>query len=316
MEIKRETIADKDYTTRAGKSDETKATGFAAPKDTLQPVIQQKPTPKNATEALNVIPIEAKIYYMMQELEKVKKDKKTNSKSGENNLIALPSSYQQEMKAYEQSQKELLSQAQNELAQADSQKAGFELEMVECLVASDYKISTTARMELICRNSKTLEKSKIYASVVISKENEITLVATPEIKETLQGKFIPLEKESKLYHFYSGDSNIATYVDKRAIERINKEMSTTLATSGSQAAKDYVAKKTEASSEVVQTDTSTVTATSSPEPKASDYGISVLVDVIAKGIGAGMEQLYQDLGYIYYIPANTPVKGELYTKQN
>ena len=44
----------------------------------------------------------------------------------------------------------------------------------------------------------------------------------------------------------------------------------------------------------------------------SDYGISFLLSVISSGIKAGVDQLYMDLGYIYFIPKGTVIDSELF----
>ncbi len=47
------------------------------------------------------------------------------------------------------------------------------------------------------------------------------------------------------------------------------------------------------------------------KPVASNYGISLLLSVLAEGVKAGVEKMYQDLGYIFYIPKGSLIDGEI-----
>ncbi|MDQ1268154.1 MAG: hypothetical protein QG560_797, partial [Campylobacterota bacterium] len=60
--------------------------------------------------------------------------------------------------------------------------------------------------------------------------------------------------------------------------------------------------------------TTTTQQTINPKPEASDYGISLLVDVLGSGIKAGVDQLYLDLGYIYYVPKDSVIDAEIVIK--
>lgn len=302
----KEVIAESDWMVRAGRGDKAKAEGYSN-KTPLTRSVQKSPTPKAKTPESEVSPLLDKAI-IMHMVNKHGAEKKVE-RGSESNVLATPKALASAMDTY--------AQARAESTTSSSGQAGaqppLQIEFLQCYTASDYKISLQNRMELICSTNSTMRK--IYANVNVARDGNFEMNAVPYVMETVKGKYIPLESESRMFHAVSGSANLATYVDTKALERVKKDMANTFSASSSEAAKDYIEKKNAPSSSVSQTETSTVTATTSPEPDIGDYGISVLVDVLAKGISSGVDQLYQDLGYIYFVPKNTPVNIEAYYRQ-
>jgi len=298
-------VAGADFLTQVGRGNEVKADGFAD-KTPLAPRVQEKPVVGPAPVSINTInPLTEKAIILHIVRAKQSVGKKGEGGGVEKSVLGAPPTLMAAIESH--------NQAAINAQQATSGVNGtLQMEFLKCTTTRDYKISLQNRMEIVCGSGA--EARKIYASVAVSPEGGFEMTAVPYVMESARGTFTALEQNSKLFHAISGSTNLATFVDTKALERVKKEMAKTLADSSSSAAKEYLAKKNESSSTVSQTETSTVTATTAPEPKASDYGIGVLVEVLAKGISAGAEQLYQDLGYVYFVPQGTPVDVEIYYK--
>lgn len=229
------------------------------------------------------------------------------------NFIALPSSYIKEKKDYLKIENEkLLAKNEKLLAKKDIN----ELLLLKCIAFNDYKIYNSANMKMICYDNNV--KYKLFAQITISKD-KVNLTSKPYLIEDEYGKKYFLNNKSKLYNATNGSSNLATYVDKRVIEKVTKAMGDTVGTDTPTLTKDYLAQKNKANSQVIQNNngstTTTTTATTNPQPKVDDYGIKLLVDTFSSGLKAATDQLYTDLGYIYFIPKGSVFDAQIIIKK-
>ena len=173
-------------------------------------------------------------------------------------------------------------------------------------------------MQTVCYD-KNNQKYKLYARIKVTKD-KTKMIVKPYLMINQQGKTIFLKNKSRLYNALSGSDNLATFVDKRAIEHVKKAMSDTAGTETGALTKDYMKQKNKANSSIVTNSNglqqTTTTQTTNPKPQASDYGITLLIDTISAGLKAGTDQLYRDLGYIYFIPKNSVFNAEIYFSKN
>ena len=245
--------------------------------------------------------------FILQEIEKHKTEAKKNNVNG--NFIALPNTYIQEKKDYEKS---LQNQRVAQNSVNNPQKTVNSLLLLKCVTFNDYKIYNNANMKMICYDDSN--KYKLFAQITISKD-KINLISRPYLMEDTHGKKYFLNSKSKLYNATNGSSNLATYVDRRVMEKITKSMGDTVGTEVPALSKDYLTQKNKANSTTTQTSNgisgTTTTATSNPKPNADDYGIKLLVDTLSSGLKAATDQFYTDLGYIYFIPKGSIFDAEI-----
>lgn len=303
--IKYEELAGEDYTLKVGLDNDSKVSS-SKDKKIIAPKLQEKPI---KTIDDNIDLKEAYILYHIQN------SNKADDIVGEvvnKNLLSIPQQLTTELK-----QNELTKTANTSTNNISENIA--KLFLLRCETDKDYKVNSSININLYCKDltSKDSIMYKLRANVSVDKQNKVSLKASPYMLEDDLGRTLSIVQEkSKIYNTISGDENIATYVDKRAIESITKSMATTAATDGPKLSQEYLDKKNAAQSTVIQTDTTTTTATNTPKPDASDYGISFLLSVISSGLKAGVDQLYMDLGYIYFIPKGSVIDAELFVKVN
>lgn len=293
-------LATEDYTLKVGLDKDSKVDGNKNKKD-INPKIND--LPNNQIVNKNV---DLKEAYILKQI-KDKYPKNENVKES-TNLLTIPEQLKNDLKQNAASNKTVT-------ASNTESKSIPKLLLLRCETDQDYKVNATINMNLYCKDiaNKSDILYKLRANAKVDKNNTVSLIAKPYMLEDDLGKtYSIVEDKSKLYNTISGDENIATYVDRRTVESITKAMANSTATDGPRLAQDYLDKKNAAQSTVVQTDTSTVTATNSPKPEASDYGISFLFSAIGSGLKAGVDQLYMDLGYIYYIPKGSIIEAELF----
>lgn len=306
--VKYSELASEDYTLKVGLDDQAKVSGDKKKQDIEK--IPVKPDSKK-TESQKDLTDAYILSHIQNAFAKNKSDETPQAKS----LLELPQSYQDDVK-------QIVASANNQNNTNLTSNAGTvsKLLLVRCETDKDYKVNNTINLNLYCKELKN-KNGKLYKlranATVSNTNNKITLIAKPYLLEDEMGVTYTIEQEkSKMYNTLSGDENIATYVDRKAVESIAKSMATTAATEGPKLSKDYLDKKTASSSTVIQNDNTTTTASNTPKPDAGDYGISFLLSVISSGIKAGVDQLYMDLGYVYFIPKGSAIDSELFIVVN
>jgi len=304
-------IASKTYQIRVGKGNDLRARSVDK-KTILLPQIVQTSDGK---------PVAGVDYTNAIILDKIlKANKKSGYKQKKSgmavNYLKLPKTYVSDMKDYNSQLKEAT------LArQAKSNKKQNILVIARCRTYQDYKINGISSLKMMC---KTRDNSKflLHAKVEITYNKKPELKAIPYMLEDVNGDIYSIvQNKSFLYNAINGSVNLATYVNKRALAKISKAMANTVGTEVPKMTNDYLNKKYAASSSIAQTNngnsSTTYTTTNTPKPAMSDYGLGLLVKVISSGIKAGADQLYQNLGYIYYIPKGSIVDAEIvYTVSN
>lgn len=307
--LKKNEVADLDYRIHVGLDDKA-VVGGTTDKTEANRVLPK--TIKKQTAVKSVDYTDSYILYQINEQAKL--DNKQFKSSDE--LISIPSTLNKQINGYYEKIK-TLSEAQKVASNKNEVQHKFLI--LNCRTFKDYKINQKTNIKMICRDKK--DRSEIYklsALVDISTTgNNLQMEANAYMLEDSYGKNFNINKDdSKIYNAVSGNNNLATYVDKRAAESIIKAMGTTIGTDAPTLSKDYIEKKNAAQSTVVVNgDTSTV-GTTTPEPIMHDYGVSLLVNTIGSGIKAGFEQLYRDLGYIYYIPKDSLIDAEIVIEIN
>lgn len=300
--IKYEELAKEDYRLKVGLDKEAKVTGVEEKKK-----IYNKPAVVKKVKIENKMDL--KEAYILSQIQGNTKKSNLDSIKKSSNLLAAPETLLADLKQAN------LQAKQNQSRLNQDVKRTAILKFVRCETISDYKVNNLTNINLYCKDltNKNDVLYKLRARLSIKQEKPISLIASPYILEDEFGKTYEIEqKNSRLFNSLSGDNNIATYVDRKEIEAITKAMAKTASVEAPKLTQDYLDKKNSTDSTVIQTDTSTTTATNSPEPSASDYGISFLLSVIASGVSAGIDQLYMDLGYVYFIPKGTIVDGEIF----
>lgn len=293
-------LASEDYALKAGLDNETKASGNKNKKD-FGPKVNETPSNNTPTN------VNFKEAYILQQIKSTYNTKNPDSKEG-SNLLAIPEQLKLEI-----SQNNAKNKANATTTAAVTQVP--KLLLLRCETDQDYKVNATINMSMFCQDivNKDGILYKLRANAKVGEDKKVSLIAKPYMLEDDLGKnYNIVADKSKLYNTISGDENIATYVDKRTTDAISKAVANSTATDGPRLAQDYLDKKNAAQSTVVQMDRSTVTSTNTPQPEVSDYGISFLFSAIGSGLKAGVDQLYMDLGYIYYIPKGSVIEAELF----
>lgn len=293
-------IAGTSYQIRVGEGNDLKVRSVEKKEEVLPPIVQTKDgKPVAGIDYSNAI-----ILDKILTATKVDNNAKLSSKAV--NYLVLPKTYTADMKDYQS--------RLNNSAVAKQKKINNKQEILviaKCKTYQDYKINDISSLKMMC-STKDNSHFILYSKVNITYDKKPELKAVPYMLETINGNIYTIvQNKSFLYNATNGSVNLATYVNKRALEKIAKSMSSTVGNEVPKMADDYINKKYATSSTVSQTDTSTVTATTTPTPEIADYGFSLLAKVISSGIKAASENLYQNLGYIYYIPKGSIVDAEI-----
>ena len=226
------------------------------------------------------------------------------------NFLSIPASFKKESEIA-QIRRKIQNKKHNKLPKT------FFL-MLKCFSVQNYKIYSSVTMQTVCYSNDN-EKYKLYSRIKVV-SNKTKMIVQPYLMITQQNKLISLKKKSRLYNALSGSDNLATFVNERAIERVKKAMGDTIGTETGSLAKKYIQQEYKANSSVVTNSNglqqTTTTQTTNPKPKIADYGITLLIDTISAGLKAGTDQLYRNLGYIYYIPKDSVFNAEVYFSKN
>lgn len=298
-----------DYKLQVGLDNESKVEGTAV-KTRIEELPMEIQIPEKQVDKIVPPPtVDLTNAYLLKQIDA----RRTNwGQPPATNLIALPDGYSKELAAH----KKMLAQAGSTKG-ATTQKTKVErLLFMQCRTAQDYKINTDTTIKMFCRDAKNNSKGLLYrmnASLAVEKNS---LLSTPYLLENEDGEVYSVNKEkSRLFNAANGSKNLATFVDKRALDKAEQGAAGAFATEAPALAKDYIAQSNKADSELVQTTnglTSTVAqSTVNPKPDAGDYGISLLISMLGNGMKAGVDQLYLDLGFIYYIPRDTIIEAEI-----
>lgn len=296
-----------DYKNQAGLGNDSKAMGTAdkdksvalprtiqVPQNTVK---KEEPT-RGVTDYTNAV--------ILQQIES---RRAKSVQLPQTNLIALPEGYSKELVAYNKA----LATQQSSSGAAVKEKID-RLFFMQCRVAQDYKINTDTTIKMFCKDIKSPDlRYQLNASLAIETTK---LVSAPYMLESENGEVYSVNKtKSRLYNAANGSKNLATFVDRRVFDKAEQGAATAFATDAPTLAKDYIDKKSRADTVLMQTNNglnSTITqSTQNPKPQAGDYGIALLISMMGKGIKSGVDQLYLDLGYIYYIPKDTVIEAEI-----
>jgi hypothetical protein len=259
-------------------------------------------------ESVGVDYSDAILFSKLSELSK--NDKANSGLPNSNNLVNIPSTLVSDYSKYK---------ASNQIASPDSLKSedNNKFLVLKCSTFKDYKITKSANIKMMCKD-RNLSGGIYKLSAILevgANGNDLTLSATPYMIEDVKGKYFEIIKEkSRLTNGINGDSNLATYVDKKAMESVVKAMGDTFATDSPTLTKDYLEKKNASDDTVTSNGDTIIVASETPKPVPEDYGIALLVNVVGSGLKAGFDQLYRDLGYIYYMPKESVVDAEIVIK--
>lgn len=175
-----------------------------------------------------------------------------------------------------------------------------------CENENSLEITGPAILALYCQD-KNGNTARIDAEIKISKtDGDVQLKAVPT-KITYPGNKIYFAQEGTVTHAQSGSYNIATFADARKKEKILKNVTNAAAQTIPQHTKEYLAasKQAQQQSSVIVTDAGYLTQTNNQKPDAMDYVVGATVDLAATGAKALADALYEDLPWIFYIPART-----------
>ena len=294
-------IADRSWQIRVGKGDNLKALSVnEKKKDILPPLVQTK-------SGKVIYKIDYSNAIILNKIVKYTKPIESSTKAKSINLLALPKTYISDINSYQQIKNRI---NKNKNALQKQQKKTLLL-LAKCKTFEDFKINNNSRIKMLCK-SKEGKRFMLFAKLEMSFNKKPFLIGKPYMFEDVNGNIQAVESDkSALYNAINGSMNLATYVDKKALEKVSKAMATTVGGEVPKMSDDYISKKNASDSTVIQTDTSTTTATTTPKPNIVDYGFSLLAKVLSSGIKAGAEQLYHDLGYIYFIPKNSVIDAEI-----
>lgn len=259
-------------------------------------------------ESVGVDYSDATLFAKLFELSK--NDNPNRGLPNSNNLVNIPSTLVADYNKYKLNNQNIPSES---LKEKDINK----FLVLKCSTFKDYKITKSANIKMMCKDRNlTGEIYKLSAVLEVGVSgNDLTLSATPYMIEDVKGKYFEIIKDkSRLTNGINGDSNLATYVDKKAIESVLKAMGNTFATDAPTLTKDYLDKKNASNDTVTSNGDTIIVASETPSPVPEDYGIALLVNVVGSGLKAGFDQLYKDLGYIYYVPKDSVVDAEIVIK--
>lgn len=295
-------IASNEDVLKMGTEGKLSVTGVAE-KTLAEPVSDKKKTVK-----VNIKKTDLKDAFIMSQI--LKSSNKETKPVAKSNFLALPSTYSSELKEYNNLQKQIA--AQKQMLEANKVE-NERLVLLRCSTFKDYKIYNAINMNMVCRDRDS-KSYKLNANITVSLD-KVEMISKPYLMEDEMGRFHFLDDKSKIYNATSGSSNLATYIDKRVFEKVSSAMAGAVGNSAPELTKDYLEKKNAADSTTTQAENgSTVVSTTTPEPEVKDYGISLLVDVLSSGVKAGVDQLYKDLGYIYFIPKGSVFDAQIVIK--
>lgn len=296
-------LPNEDYNTVIGKGSNIKATGIDNVEDYDLPRTEQK-----SSGNVKKFSDETYIYYQMIKLQEKRGETKESSQNNakNNSLLILPTLAANEIKN--------IGNATNTTNEKSSEKVASLL-LLRCYTDIDWKINNKSSLKFFCNeiNKKDNTIYKLRANLQILKGNQYEMKSIPYMLEDDKGTIYSIDtQKSKIFNAISGDENIATYVDKRAIDGGIKAMANTMTKEVPTLAKDYLDKKNESDSTISQNEYSTIVSTSATKPEVSDYGFTLLLSTLSSGASAFVDQLYMDLGYIYFIPKGSIVEAELF----
>ena len=290
------------YKINVGKSNQLKVTSNEDLEDLELPKTKQEPRVQGKRYS-----DEAYIFYQMETFNKVQNVPNLANKN-ENGLLTAPSYLKTEL-AKNQS-------LQQTAANNIKKERTTELLLLRCYTDIDWKVNLKSTLSFFCNELNKKDKTvyKLRANLEVLKNGaSMSMKSSPYMLENDKGQVFTIEKEkSRIFNALSGDENLATYVDKRAIDGALKGMAKTLSDETPELAKDYLDKKNQGNSTISQTENSVIMSENNNPPEVSDYGITLLISTLAAGASAFVDQLYLDLGYIYFIPKGSVIEAELF----
>ncbi|MDD5373301.1 MAG: hypothetical protein PHO62_07755 [Sulfurimonas sp.] len=299
-----------DYKLQVGLGNENKASGVVDKNSSVN-LPRSIQIPKNTVNEVKKPETDFTDAFILYQIQNANRRPQTKP-SADGDLMALPTRYEKELVAYNKATASANAGVGGAVKAKESR-----LLFMRCETAQDYKINTDTTLKMFCKDLKSPDmRYRLNASLQIKNRD---LVSTPYLIEFESGEIYSVEQDkSRLFNATNGSLNLATYVNKRALDKTEQGMATALATDAPALAKDYLAQKNKADQELVQSNNglnSTITqSTKNPKPEAGDYGIALLVSVLSGGLKSGVDQLYLDLGYIYYIPRDTVIEAEIVIK--
>ena len=292
----KEELPDRDYLIRSGISNEDNIVSTTQ----LKKEITQARKKTKETQSVDYSSV-----IILNNIKKNRDDDNVKVKTS-SDFLNLNQKYKQEKKDFVALKNKMSSQSDFK----GEKKAVEKLFFLECSTFQDYKIFNDVNIKMIC-NDKFGKKYKLFVALNISRDKVDMQTKPYRLFDEFGKSYTVKSEKSMIYNKISGSSNLATYVDRKAFENVSKAMATTMGKEVPQMTKDYIDQKQKADTTVIQTDNgntvSSIQETINPRPDAVDYSIKLLVDTLSSGIKAATDTLYQDLGYIYYIP-----KGSLF----
>jgi len=199
----------------------------------------------------------------------------------------------------------------NSLVAEANQLKGYTYITADCVVEKNYDITNETIMETFCQN-KTLGYFKLISSLTPKVEGKIAgLFGEPKSIEDFNGNEYALTTTSKLVNKYTGNTNLATWANKRKLEEWISSSSIYSAQRVSESSKAYMQELKE-SHQKQQLSASplgaTTVITNNEKPDVMDTVLPTTVDIISNTIKEGLVKFQADLPYLYRIEKNTKFK--------
>lgn len=197
------------------------------------------------------------------------------------------------------------------LAAEANQLKGYTYITADCVVEKNYDITNETIMETFCHN-KTLGYFKLISSLTPKVEGKIAgLFGEPKSIEDFNGNEYALTTTSKLVNKYTGNTNLATWANKRKLEEWISSSSIYSAQRVSEGSKAFMQELKE-SHQKQQLSSSplgaTTVITNNEKPDVMDTVLPTTVDIISNTIKEGLVKFQADLPYLYRVEKNTKFK--------
>lgn len=200
---------------------------------------------------------------------------------------------------------------ENKSLVAEATEKGYKYITADCQVEKNLDVTNETILETFCHN-KSLGYFKLVTLLTPKVEGKIAgLFGEPKHIEDFEGNQYSLSVNSKVINKYSGNTNLATWANKRKLEEWISSSSIYTANAISSSSKQYMQEVKDANSNQ-QLSTSpegaTTVITNNEKPDVMDTVIPTVVDLVANTIKEGVLKFQADLPYLYRIEKNTVFK--------
>lgn len=194
---------------------------------------------------------------------------------------------------------------------AEAVEKGYTYVTADCQVEKNLDITNETIVETFC-SSKKLGYFKLVSQLTPKVEGKIAgLFGEPKHIEDFEGNQYALSVNSKLINKYSGNTNLATWANKRKMEEWISSSSIYTASAISSGSKEYMREVKEANQKqqlAMSPEGATTVITNNEKPDVMDTVIPTAVDIISNTIKEGVLKFQADLPYLYRVEENTVFK--------